>query len=32
MLIISTEIMKTIDERERCDTSGVLIRWGKSKM
>ena len=31
MLIISIEIMKAIDERERCDTRCVVMRWSNSK-
>ena len=27
MSIISVEIMKIIDERERCDTKCVVMRW-----
>ena len=30
MLIISVEIMKTIDKRERCDTGCVVMRWSNS--
>ena len=32
MLIISVEIMKTIDERERCDTRCVVMRWSNSEV
>ena len=32
MPIISVETMKTIDERERCDTSFVVMRWSNSKV
>ena len=32
MPIISVEIMKTIDERERCDTRCVVMRWSNSKV
>ena len=32
MLIISIEIMKTIDERERCDTRCIVMRWNNSKV
>ena len=33
MLIISLEIMKTIDERERCDTArSVVMRSSNSKV
>ena len=32
MLTISIEIMKTIDERERCDTKCVVMRWSNSKV
>ena len=28
MSIINVEIMKIIDERERCDTKCVVMRWG----
>ena len=31
MPIISVKIMKTIDERERCNTKCVLMRWSSSK-
>ena len=31
MPIISLELMKTIDERERCDTRCVATRWINSK-
>ena len=31
MPIISVEIMKTIDERQRCDIRCVVIRWSNSK-
>ena len=27
MPIIRVEMMKTIDERERCDTSCAVMRW-----
>ena len=27
MPLISIEIMKIIDERERCDTRWVVMRW-----
>ena len=27
MAIISAETMKIIDERERCDTRWVVMRW-----
>ena len=30
MPMISVDIIKTIDERERCDTSCVAIRWKNS--
>ena len=32
MLIISVEIMIKIDERERCDTRCVVMRWGNSEL
>ena len=32
MPIISIEIMKTIDERERCDTRCVVMRWSNSEV
>ena len=32
MPIISVEIMKIIDERERCDTGCVAMRWSNSKV
>ena len=32
MLIISIEVMKTIDEWERCDARCVVMRWGNSKV
>ena len=32
MPIISVEIMKTIDERDRCDTKCVVMRWSNSKV
>ena len=32
MLIFSVEIMKTIDERERCDARWVVKRWSNSKV
>ena len=32
MPIISVEIMKTIDERERCDTRCVVVRRNNSKV
>ena len=30
MLIISIEIIKKMDERERCDTRCVVIRWNNN--
>ena len=30
MSIISVEIMKTIDERERCDIWCVVMRWSNN--
>ena len=32
MSIIRVEIMKTKDERERCDTKCVVMRWSNSKV
>ena len=32
MPIISIEVMKTIDQRERCDTRCVVMRWGNSEV
>ena len=32
MPITGVEIMKTINERERCDTSCVVMRWSNSKV
>ena len=32
MPIISVEIMKTIDERERCDKMCVVMRWSNSEV
>ena len=32
MLIISIEVMKTIDERERSKTRCIVMRWGNSKV
>ena len=32
MPIISVEITKTIDERERCDAWCVVMRWSNSKV
>ena len=32
MLIISIEVMKTIDETERCDAKYVVMRWGNSEV
>ena len=32
MPIISVEIMETIDERERCDTRCVVMRWSNSEV
>ena len=31
MPIISVKIMKTVDERQRCDTRCVIIRWSNSE-
>ena len=32
MPIISAEIMKIIDQRERCDTRCVVMRWSNSEL
>ena len=32
MLIISEEIMTTIDKKERCDTKCFVMRWSNSKV
>ena len=32
MPIIRVEIMKIIDERERCDTRCVLMRWSNNEV
>ena len=32
MPIITVELIKTIDETERCDKSCVVIRWSNSKV
>ena len=32
MSITSVELMTTIDERERCDTMCVTMRWSNSKV
>ena len=32
MPITGVEIMKTINERERCDTSCAVMRWSNSKV
>ena len=32
MPIISVEIMKTIDERERCETRCVVVRWNNNEV
>ena len=32
MLIISVEIIKTIDERGRCDTRCAVMRWSNGKV
>ena len=31
MAISSVETMKTIDEKERCDPSCVVMRWSNSR-
>ena len=31
MLIISVQITKIIDEREKCDAGCVVMRWSNSK-
>ena len=32
MVIIRAEIMKTIDERERCDTWCIVIKWTNNEV
>ena len=32
MPIISLEIMKIIDEKEKCDTKCVVMRWSNSEV
>ena len=32
MPIICAEIMKIIDEREKCDTKCVVMRWSNSEV
>ena len=32
MAIIWVETMKIIDEREKCDTKYVVMRWSNSKV
>ena len=32
MPIITVEIIKSIDERERCDTRCAVMRWSNSEM
>ena len=32
MPIVSVEIMKTIDKKERCDIRCVVMRWSNSKV
>ena len=32
MLIISVEILKIIDEREKCDARCVVMRWSNSEV
>ena len=32
MSIISAEVMKTIDEREKCDTRHIVMRWSNSEL
>ena len=32
MLIISVEIIKIIDQREKCDTKCVIMRWSNSEV
>ena len=32
MPTISAEIVKTIDEREKCDTRCVVMRWSNGKV
>ena len=32
MPIITVEVIKSIDERERCDTRCAVMRWSNSEM
>ena len=32
MPIISVEIMKIIDEKEKCDTKCIVMRWSNSEV
>ena len=32
MPIYTVEIMKIIDEREKCDTRCVVMRWGNNEV
>ena len=32
MPIITVEVIKSIDERERCDTKCAVMRWSNSEM
>ena len=32
MLIISVDIMEIIEERKRCDTKCVVMRWSDSQV
>ena len=32
MSIISVEIMRTINEREKCDTRSIVIKWSNSEV
>ena len=32
MPIISVELMKIIDQRERCDTKCAVMRWSNSEV
>ena len=32
MPIISEKIMKIIDEKERCNTGWIVMRWSNSKV
>ena len=32
MPMISAEILKTTDEREKCDTGSVVMRWNSGEV